>query len=33
MRDSKAPQGPVLVFGRSAGSSLVSAVRETELGG
>ncbi|MEV6052342.1 DUF397 domain-containing protein [Streptomyces sp. NPDC052107] len=33
VRDSKAPQGPALVFGRSAWSSFVSAVRESELGG
>ncbi|MEV6112024.1 DUF397 domain-containing protein [Streptomyces sp. NPDC052109] len=32
VRDSKAPQGPALVFGRSAWSSFVSAVRGAELG-
>ncbi|MGP4049413.1 DUF397 domain-containing protein [Streptomyces sp. 2A115] len=32
VRDSKAPQGPALVFGRSAWSSFVSAVREAGLG-
>ncbi|MQY35053.1 hypothetical protein SRB17_30250 [Streptomyces sp. RB17] len=31
VRDSKAPHGPALVFGRSAWSSFVSAVREAEL--
>ncbi|MDR3080654.1 MAG: DUF397 domain-containing protein [Streptomyces sp.] len=30
VRDSKAPHGPALVFGRTAWSSFVSAVRETQ---
>ncbi|MBA4867176.1 DUF397 domain-containing protein [Streptomyces sp. PSKA54] len=32
VRDSKAPHGPALVFGRSAWSSFVSAVRHAEFG-